>query len=351
MATRIRYNSLSLNRWITRLELARPFIRLPYSFDAETLAAEAAQIPASAWMEHPQRMNGNSAAALISRDGGDNDDFAGEMLETPHLKACPYLRQTLGSFGEVLGRSRLMKLAAGAEVATHVDFNYHWYSRVRIHIPVITNADVTFYCADQMINMAAGEAWIFNSWRRHKVTNESSVDRIHLVVDVAGSSRFWGMVREMQQFDLAVDSDKIDALVRQVPYEPETSVEIRTEKYNISPVMAPGEVDAIVNALIADFAHNSKNDAAIVNDYISLLFDFSKDWREIWQLHGLQEDGWASYQTAIDKALGRMSADPRAVVTQSNDIGVRPVIVQRLLRAALATDRMQHFVGQDDGKS
>ena len=114
------------------MDIARPFVRLPFAFDAKRLADEAAALPASAWMAHPNRMTGNSAVALISRDGGDNDDFDGRMQTTPHLEACPYIGQAIASFGEVFGRSRLMKLAAGAEVSTHVDFNYHWYTRERI---------------------------------------------------------------------------------------------------------------------------------------------------------------------------------------------------------------------------
>ena len=67
------------------------------------------------------------------------------MQETGHLKACPYIRQAIASFGEVFGRSRLMKLGTGSEVSQHVDFNYHWYTRVRIHIPIITNPDSSPY--------------------------------------------------------------------------------------------------------------------------------------------------------------------------------------------------------------
>jgi len=80
---------------------------------------------------------------------------------------------------------RLMRLNAGCEVSPHVDFNYHWYSRVRIHIPIVTNPQVIFYCGDQQIHMQAGECWIFDSWRRHKVINSSDQDRVHLVIDTA----------------------------------------------------------------------------------------------------------------------------------------------------------------------
>ena len=333
------------------LDLARPFVRLPYSFDAERLAEEAQSLPASAWMQHPSRMGGNSAVALVSRNGADNDDFDGEMRETPHLDACPYVRQVMASFGEVLGRSRLMKLASGAEVAQHVDFNYHWFTRVRIHIPVITNPDVTFYCADQHTHMRAGECWLFNSWRRHRVTNEGSEDRIHLVIDTAGSSRFWQQVRRMQQYDALNDREQIEPLVESVPFEPGKEVAILTEQYNIAPVMSPGEVDALVDGIIRDFRQNRDNDATLMDVYTTMLLDFAKDWREIWLLHGYQREGWPRYQQAIDAVFGQLQPNPRALLTESNKVGVNPVIVQRLLRAALAVDKMDQFVGSLGTKS
>ena len=332
------------------MDIAKPFIRLPYSFDAAKLAAEISELDDSAWMVHPTRMSGNSAVALLSRDGADNDDFDGAMSETPHLSKCPYLRQVMASFGEVLGRSRLMKLAAGSEVSQHVDFNYHWYARVRIHIPVITNPDVIFYCANEQIHMQAGECWIFNNWRRHKVTNTSQEDRIHLVIDTAGSSRFWGLVRKMQAYDSISDRDGFEDMLEAVPFVSDKEVEILAEKFNISPVMSPGEVDALVIDLIGDFSQNPNNDASLVEKYMILLMNFSKDWRETWHLHGYRKEGWPKYQEIIDTAQEQLHPDMRALLTQSNQIGVNPIIVQRILRSALATDKMDQFIGASGSK-
>ncbi len=327
------------------MELAQPFIRLPYAFDAARLAAESESLPHSAWMAHPNRMHGNSAVALISRGGDDNDDFHGEMVETPHLKACPYTRQVLASFGEVFGRSRFMKLGAGAEVSQHVDFNYHWYTRVRIHIPVITNPKVTFYCADKETYMRPGQCWIFNSWRRHRVTNESDEDRVHLVIDTAGSSRFWRLARDMQQYDPLTESEEIDAIATYVPYAPDKPVELFTERFNIAPVMSPGELDALVAGVVSDFESNPDNDKELVAHYKEMLQDFAKDWREIWHLYGYQKQGWPKYRQAIKSVVRQLHRNPRALTTFSNNIGVNPVIVQRILQAALATENMDQFVG------
>ena len=324
------------------MELSRPFIRLPYAFEAERLAAEVARLPQHAWMAHPSGMQGNSAIALIARDGGDNDDFDGPMAATPHLRACAYVRQVMASFGEVLGRSRLMRLAPGCEVALHVDFNYHWLSRVRIHVPVVTQPRVRFQCADQEVHMRAGECWIFNSWRRHRVINGGDRDRIHLVIDTAGSSRFWHQVRQMEA--IGADDAAVDAQLQRVPFDPDADVSLRTERFNTAPVMAPGEVDGLVAELVREFEGHPGNDAALVERYRNLLADFCKDWRETWHCHGFRQSGWPRYREVIDTLQGQLHANPRALLTRSNEVGVNPIIVQRILRPALSPDRFEPFV-------
>lgn len=321
------------------MKLTRPFIQLPLRFDAGRLAEEAARLPADAWLPHPSGQPGNDAVPLISRDGGANDDFTGPMAATPHLLASEYHQQVMAAFGEVLARSRLMKLQAGNEVGLHVDFNYHWHTRVRVHIPIVTRPEVLFHCGDEQLHMAAGECWLFDNWRRHNVVNASTEDRIHLVIDLAGSSRFWNMVEAMQVLDPAADRERLRGMLRDVAYEPDRPVQIEAEQFNIAPVMAPGEVDALVAELVRDFSGHAANDAELVRVYQKLLRDFARDWRQIWLCHGSRRQGIPHYQALIGRTSGALHPDRRALVTASNDIGVNPVIMQRILRPALAVDR------------
>ncbi len=156
------------------------------------------------------------------------------------------------------------------------------------------------------------------------------------------------MVREMDKFNYVTDAAEIKKLVKPVAFEPNKDVEIRTEKYNISPVMSPGELDALVDNLIRDFEDNPANDATLINDYKTMLIDFAKDWREIWHLHGYQKEGWPKYQQAIDCVVKQLHPDRRALVTHSNSIGVNPIVVQRILSSALAVDKLDQFLGQAD---
>lgn len=313
------------------MDLPRPFIRLPWRFDAPRLAEEIAGLPDDAWMAHPSRMAGNSALALVSRGGADNDDFDGPMAPTPHLARCAYLQQALASFGEVLGRSRLMRLAPGAEVKLHVDFNYHWVSRVRIHVPVVTDPGVIFHCADQRVHMAPGESWLFNSWRRHRVTNDSPVERIHLVVDTAGSSRFWRTVRRALEAPEAAPTT--------VGFDPAARPALETERFNTAPVMAPAELDALVAELVGEFSAHPGNDPALVARYRALLDDLRHDWRATWHRFGPARTGWPAYRSLLERVRAGLHRNPRALLTASNQIGVNPVIVQRILAPALAEGR------------
>src|SRR5262249_22731831 len=144
------------------MKLDTEFRKLPLRFDAERLAAEVAQLGPAEWRGHPQGHKGNTAVPLIAVNGDPaNDDVRGPMRPTPLLARCPYVRQVLASLGTVLGRTRLMRIAGQGEATAHVDTNYYWMQRVRVHVPVVTFPEVEFVCGGRSLHMAAGECWIF----------------------------------------------------------------------------------------------------------------------------------------------------------------------------------------------
>ena len=323
------------------MKLNAEFIPLPYRFDAARMATEIAQFDDLPWMDHPDNTEGNSALALISCGGGDNNGFRGEMKPTPHLACCPYLQQVIASFGEVFGRSRLMKLEPGCEVTPHVDYHYHWHNHVRIHVPVVTSPEVVFHCGAAQLNMQAGEAWIFDSWRRHRVVNGGSRSRVHLVIDTAGSSRFWAMV------------DRADAAFRagatlaatHVPYQAGRSVEILTERYNLQPVFAPGEVEFLTRDLIADFEHVPENDPAVVAVYRRIMIDFCRDWRALWHRFGIHQPGWPHYARLV-AATARAFPEPDPPLVLENRTGLaKPAFAARVLNVALSREIYADFIG------
>ncbi|TDG15868.1 zinc chelation protein SecC [Seongchinamella unica] len=324
------------------MKLDAEFYRLPYRFDAQRLVQEVESVPDSSWIEHPDRHRGNMALPLISLNGEDNNLFHGPMRITPHLQKLEYIQQVLASLGEVYGRSRLMQLAPGCEVPLHTDTNYHWYSRVRIHVPITTTPEVIFHCADKQVHMGAGECWIFDAWQQHRVTNDSDQTRVHLVFDTAGSSRFWDMVAASER---PCDTDGAAQLEdRYVPYRPGARVQVMTEKYNATPVKSPGEVDGMINDLISDYEAAAGNDPAIIAEYNHQLRRFARDWRMLFSLFGYEPQGQEQYNGLIHASAAALEAFPGSLVTASNGQDVRSIFYHRVLDAALEPDRLAEFL-------
>ena len=315
------------------MRLARAFYRLPVRFDVDRLVAEIRQMSADAWAPHPNDIPGNSSVRLISADGGENDEVAGPMQATRHLEASPYLRQVLASFGVVWSRSRLMRLAPGMNVPDHADINHHWFTRVRVHIPVLTRPEVRFHCGDEQVHMAAGEAWIFDSWRPHRVENPTTDERIHLVADTSGSAPFWRLVAQATQSPAQWYQHRFDPAIDARPM---------TEHDTTLPVMPAAEVDLLVLDLSSELVPAAARDepagsspADAVLRYRLLLEEFRHDWRQLCALHGIAGDGRADFERALE-ALREGSRQVAAdLVMRTNGVEVHRVLEARVLQHLL----------------
>jgi hypothetical protein len=273
------------------MKLSVPFVQLPLGFDASTLLAEIEKLGEGVWRPHPQGYPGNSALPLISENGDPSSDaVSGMMRPTPHLDACPYLRQVLASLGAVWGRTRLMRLTGHAEVPRHADFAYYWRDRVRVHVPIKTQPTVRFQCGDAEVNMAEGECWIFDTWSAHRVINANPEQRIHLVADTVGSQRFWEHARGGR----VVGPPASGWSPRHVPFDPDKQVEIIYESESLGAVMTPWEVRDTLNFLLAE-AKPTPNMAAMQ----SLCAQFNATWLGLWAQYGVREEGWPEYHVAL----------------------------------------------------
>lgn len=80
-------------------------------------------------------------------------------------------------------RILLAKLLAGGKIEEHVDFGYSLMGVHRIHIPIVTNDEVVFHVGGESRNMRVGEFCEIDNSEKHGVENNSTADRIHLIVD------------------------------------------------------------------------------------------------------------------------------------------------------------------------
>lgn len=282
-----------------------PFIQLPLAFDAGALAAEIEALGEGAWMPHPQGFAGNSMLPLVAIHGDPgNESFAGPMQPTAALGACPYLSRAIASLDATVGRTRLMRLSGRAEVTRHADQGYYWADRVRVHVPIVTTPGVRFECGDVAVHMAAGECWIFDTWRQHRVLNEADEMRIHLVVDTVGGAGFWQHVMRGRPLPGPVVGDWVPAMVE--PGVGET-VELALESVNVPAVMSPWEMHAHFALLFGDALPHPAM-AEVQSQAAQLV----RAWRGLWARFGEAPAGRAQFREVIDGfvAAVREPAEP-----------------------------------------
>lgn len=311
------------------MKLDTTFYRLPMRFDAQRLAQELMQFGEADWRPHPQGFVGNSALILVAADGDVNDNLIGSMQPTEALKNCPYIQQVMASFRSVIGRSRIMRLAGGENVSEHTDIHYYWHHHIRIHVPIVTDPSIEFWCDRDKVHMAPGEAWVFDNWKMHKVLNPSGVARTHLVIDTTASAWLWDVIRRSEQpfARSAVTSPPVVS----VPYDPQAKVALRTELFAGTAVMEPGEMDVLLQSLVDDIGPDAPPEAA--EGFRRLLADLRADWRNLWGCYGDRPEGHGEFSRLLDDCLMRTGAVAGGLHLRSNGHGALEVLRSRLAAA------------------
>ena len=317
------------------MQLPTEFIQLPLRFDAARLAAEISALGESPWCAHPQGFAGNDALPLVAAGGDpDNDATAGAMAPTPALRACPYLRQVLASLGSTIGRTRLMRIVGDGEVQPHADISYYWWERVRVHVPVVTSPQARFQCGARAVNMAAGECWIFDTWREHRVSNPQPEARIHLVIDTPGSAHFWALAAAGRD----PFAERGAAFVAtEIRFDAVQDPALRYERVNRPRVMSPWELATIAAWLEAEIEREAPGTAAARAQVRAALAALTQDWRSLWSAYGASGDGIAEYRALLERLLTSTSAATEGLHF-SNKVALHTALRSLIDEAALGKD-------------
>jgi hypothetical protein len=280
------------------LKLPAPFIQLPLAFDADALAAEIAALGEDNWLPHPAGYPGNDYLPLVSAGGVTTGESpTGPMAPTDLLLKSPYLMQVLESFGAVWGRSRLMRLAGNAEVTPHADLGYYWRDRLRVHVPIVTFPQVRFRCGPAEINMAAGEAWVFDTWLPHLVSNETGQSRIHLVADTVGGAQFWDLFQAGKPHSMSLPAWS----PRRVAPVAGHVAALEYEQLNAPVVMNPWEVRDHIQFLLRE-----AQPGPLVQQVGGVLTPFHRVWRSLWARYGESAEGEGRYRQALNVVTGEL---------------------------------------------
>jgi hypothetical protein len=312
------------------MKLQTRFIQLPLQFDAELLAREIATVADADWMPHPAGYEGNDFLPLISAHGDPNNEaFEGPMRPTPFLSPeRPYLMEVLGSLGAVLGRTRLMRLSGHAEVNEHADVNYYWRDRMRVHAPIITQPTVSFHCGAEVVHMAAGECWVFDTWSLHRVINDQTHARVHLVADTVGGD---GMLRLLGAGRTPSAPTPPNWLARKV--EPTGAAPaLEFETVNVPKVMSPWELREHINFLLAEALPRQP----IAHEVGRIAMPFLHRWRALWSAYGEDEVAWPRYRALLNQFARDLKAVRADDVLLVNEVDFFTTLQAMVLGVALA---------------
>lgn len=324
------------------MKLTHPFIQLPLLFDAPALAAEVAALGEDAWLPHPQGFPGNSMLPLVASGGHLTDEsFAGQMKPTAHLDRCPYLGHVIASLGVVVGRTRLMRLTGHAEVTRHADQGYYWADRVRIHVPIVTQPTVRFECDNVHTHMGAGECWIFDTWRQHRVLNDDVRSRIHLVVDTVGSETFWELVDQGRTHDGHALSHAWNPRVVEVSANARPAM--RFESANIPVVMTPWELADRIHFLLDEaIPFPALSQARILSER------FLRRWRFDWAEWGDRPEGWSTFRLAAENYVRELAGLVESASLR-NELGLASAVSSIVRRVAVSGNDARPHYGQAPG--
>lgn len=311
------------------MKLQVPFLQLPVLFDAQAMAEEVAAVDPRWWRGRTQRDDGNSALTLITTGGDpDSDALDGQMRPTPALQQCPYLMQVLESLGATWGRARLMRLNGQAEVRAHVDINYYWRERMRVHVPIVTTPSVRFQCGEGEVNMAAGECWIFDTWRRHRVLNQGNDTRIHLVADTVGGERFWDLLAQARppgmrgpEWQPRLISPRTDGAAPQLDLE----------NFNAPAVMSPWELREHIVFLLGEAVPDPR-----MGPIQQALLRFARRWHGLWAAYGDRGEGLPRYQRLLAGIRAELDALGAGQIGLKNELGFLHALGAHVLDMAVA---------------
>lgn len=157
--------------------------------DDNTIQAIVEKIKLQGWdLTHSKGMYANEKWRVI------------KLIEKGQPKAAleqfPEMKQLLTFFKCNMVELVFYSLLPGGSLHRHRDVSGTLeLGRIRFHIPLVTQKEITFHCAGEDIHMKKGELWAVNTSYKHAVNNPTDdVDRIHIMMEVDVNDWVWSLL-------------------------------------------------------------------------------------------------------------------------------------------------------------
>ena len=147
-------------------------------WDISGIRSDIQRIGPELWKSRACGEKWSDIALYVRGSGNDRHEHA--ILEDMHA-----LRQVLTGFPAPVVDLCLASLAPGGNIKEHRDISGGTAAGVtRIHIPIVTHEKVVFVVNGRRVFMNAGEVWHLDTTYKHRVSNDSDVTRVHLIIDL-----------------------------------------------------------------------------------------------------------------------------------------------------------------------
>lgn len=112
-----------------------------------------------------------------------------ESINFPALLKLPLARPIIYNLlrfveGERLGRVIITRLGPGKRILPHVDGGEHASYYDRYHVTLQNQPGSIFRAGEETVYMAQGDVWWFDNSQEHEVINNSTDDRITMIIDI-----------------------------------------------------------------------------------------------------------------------------------------------------------------------
>jgi hypothetical protein len=185
---------------------------------------------------------------------------------------------------------------------------------------------VRFYCGDAVVNMAAGECWIFDTWRLHRVLNDDEHSRVHLVIDTVGGERFWNHINGGQ----VPGQPKAGWRPQHIAPDATMRPELDFESTNVPTVMTPWEFREHFALLLNEMGRHPLAPAIQ-----QALMSFTRRWHALWSCYGENREGWPRYRALLDQVRVDVLAAGAANIMLPNNLRIS-VLLDAIFAVALA---------------
>ena len=193
------------------------------------------------------------------------------------IDLLPNLKHILHAWDAPIGESRISVLQPGAKVEEHVDVDFYWKHRLRVHLVLQTNSNALFGCEGQVLSLPPGQVWVSNNWAPHWIANSGTTDRIHIVIDTLGSPILWKWINQGWKSTSNTPCPLNDALCT-LPFHQKDS-RPRLEQFSKYDIRTNEEVEEIINDCLLDIEHQTGEHELL--HCRSMLSQFAKKWQQI----------------------------------------------------------------------